>query len=449
LNGNESPLGDEGGSQPFERRTSALSADGYAPPHVAPTIQAHAALGAAAPAAGASAAAPNGIEYHGGSVIHAPVAYYIWYGTWTNDTGPAILTDFISNLGGSPYFGINSSYTDSSGHVRNVVTYGGEAAVGYARGLTIDGAKIFDVVAETIHSGGLPLDPNGVYFVLTSADVSVAGDHPGEGFCNTFCAWHGVGHLGSTNFQFAFVGNSDRCPGMCEAQTTSPNGNAGADAMASWIAHELEESATDPKFDAWFNATPVGVGENADKCEFNFGQEYQVPIMPVSVPGQFTARLAAATSVISPAPLPTTRANMRLGSRDYLIQTNWLNANGGLCSLGVRRLQVDVTGEVVTVTSQPDGISCQGLGCVHFFDPGTAVTLTASGGPSTVLKQWVGCDSVSGNTCNLTLTTDRAVTAVAAPLCSATCTRSCIAECIQDGGLPRTCTGPCRVLCGC
>src|SRR5262249_17734567 len=47
--------------------------------------------------------------------------------------------------------------------------------------------------------------------------------------------------------------------------------------------------------------------ENADKCAWTFGTEYH------------TANGA--------------RANMRLGTRDYLIQQNWVNAGAGYCSL--------------------------------------------------------------------------------------------------------------------
>ena len=55
------------------------------------------------------------------------------------------------------------------------------------------------------------------------------------------------------DIKYAFVGNPDRCPVACAAQTTGPNGNAGADGMASIIAHELEEAVTDPDLNAWYD----------------------------------------------------------------------------------------------------------------------------------------------------------------------------------------------------
>ena len=57
----------------------------------------------------------NGIDYHGGPVMNDPHGvnvYFIWYGNWSNDTTPAILTDFVKHFGGTAYFNINSSYYD-------------------------------------------------------------------------------------------------------------------------------------------------------------------------------------------------------------------------------------------------------------------------------------------------------------------------------------------------
>jgi hypothetical protein len=58
------------------------------------------------------------------------------------------------------------------------------------------------------------------------------------------------------NVKYAFVGNTDRCPSSCKGNpTNAPNGNSGADGMASILAHELNEAVTDPLLDAWFDAS--------------------------------------------------------------------------------------------------------------------------------------------------------------------------------------------------
>ena len=131
-----------------------------------------------------------------------------------------------------------------------------------------------------------------------SADVNET-----SGFCTQYCGWHTRGTISGTDIKYAFIGNPDRCPSACQAQTVGPNGNAGADGMASIIAHELEEAVTDPDLNAWYDSRGM---ENADKCAWTFGSVYLLPN------GAY--------------------ANMVLGGLNYLIQRNWVNASGGYCA---------------------------------------------------------------------------------------------------------------------
>src|SRR6185369_13400422 len=117
---------------------------------------------------------------------------------------------------------------------------------------------------------------------------------------------HTSATLSGVDVKYAFVGNPDRCPSSCEAQARSPNGNPGADGMASIIAHELEEAVTDPDLNAWYDTRGQ---ENADKCAWSFG----------------TTATASDGSI----------SNVTLGSRNYLIQRNWVNASGGYCSMAI------------------------------------------------------------------------------------------------------------------
>jgi Phosphate-induced protein 1 conserved region len=242
----------------------------------------------------------NGITYHGGPVILGTTnVYYIWYGNWSGNTATTILTDLAGNIGGSPYFNINTTYYNGSNtHVLNAVVFHGSTFDSYSHGTSLSDSAIQAIVSGAISSGALPKDTNGVYFVLTSSDVTAS-----SGFCTQYCGWHTHGTISGSDIKYSFVGNPDRCPSACEAQTKGPNGNAGADGMASIISHELEETVTDPDLNAWYDSRGA---ENADKCAWTFGTTY-------------TSNGAL--------------ANMRLGSRDYLIQRNWVNASGGLCAL--------------------------------------------------------------------------------------------------------------------
>ena len=248
----------------------------------------------------------NGITYHGGPLLdvegkNAPVnIYYIWYGNWSGNTAVNILTDLANTIAPSPYFNINTTYTDGSGaHVVNTAHFAGSTTDNYSRGTALSDSAIQAIVSSAIASGALgPKDPNGVYFVLTSKDVNET-----SGFCTVYCGWHTNGTISGTDIKYAFIGNPDRCPLACTNGTPAPNGNVGADGMASIIAHELEEAVTDPDLNAWYDFRGQ---ENADKCAWTFGSTYTTSNGGV--------------------------ANMQLGNRDFLIQQNWVNASGGFCA---------------------------------------------------------------------------------------------------------------------
>ena len=89
--------------------------------------------------------------------------------------------------------------------------------------------------------------------------------------------------------------------------SVSPNNNVGADAMASIVAHELEEAATDPDLNAWWDVRGY---ENADKCAWTFGQKLS------------TTSTGAYFNMTLPAPGG--------GSRNYLVQRN-LAASDNKC----------------------------------------------------------------------------------------------------------------------
>lgn len=251
----------------------------------------------------ASGGSSNGIFYHGGPLLNSTNGtnvYYIWYGNWSGNSATTILTDLAQNIGGSPYFNINTSYYDGSNKkVTNRVNYLQSTTDNYSQGTALTDAQVQSVVASAITSGRLPMDTNAVYFVLTSADVNAT-----SGFCTQYCGWHTNGTINGQTVKYSFVGNPDRCPSSCAAQSTGPNGNAGADGMASILSHELEEAVTDPLGNAWYDRRGQ---ENADKCAWTFGTES-------------TASNGA-------------KYNVTLGSRNYLIQQNWVNAGGGKCAM--------------------------------------------------------------------------------------------------------------------
>jgi len=245
----------------------------------------------------------NGISYHGGPVMLGTVnLYYIWYGNWNfpTDTTQSILNTFGSYIGGTPYFNINTTYYNSANQsVSGAVAFPNSIMDTGSQGSALTDAAVENIVANALTTNALPTDPNGVYFVLTSKEVTET-----SGFCTQYCAWHTYGAVNGQTIKYGFVGNPLQCPSACSAQTTTPNNNMGADAMANLIAHELAESTTDPNLNAWFDRRGY---ENADKCAWTFG---------------------TTTTLSSGA-----KYNVTFGVRNWLLQRNWINKSGGYCTL--------------------------------------------------------------------------------------------------------------------
>jgi hypothetical protein len=112
--------------------------------------------------------------------------------------------------------------------------------------------------------------------------------------------------------QYGFIGDPTAAQTGCYAQANSPNGNFGADAMVSVIAHELIETVTDPTGTAWWDSkrrSSTYGEEDADMCAWNFG--------PVS-------------STSSGAKYNYTSSSGSL----YLLQQEWVSTGGGLGTSG-------------------------------------------------------------------------------------------------------------------
>lgn len=254
---------------------------------------------------------------NGGKVIENPSLYVIWYGNWdasacapTNGSASteSIITDFVSNLGGSDWNAINTTYfqkvNGKKSFVNGALPVMGCTTDSYSQGASLDGTaepQISDVVNHSLSTNLLPTDTNGVYLVITSSDVTV------NGFLTQFCAYHGAFSTGATTIKYAFAGDPSSNVNQCAAQRSiSPNDNVVADAMVSVIAHEIVEAISDPELQAWFDQAGF---ENADKCAWTYGTAYQV------ANGAF--------------------ANMQIGNRQYLIQRN-VAANSNTCVLSLR-----------------------------------------------------------------------------------------------------------------
>jgi hypothetical protein len=276
--------------------------------HMVPNGKGWAVENSNAPSGGAVVTG-NGINYNGGPVMKGnPVnVYFIWYGNWAgsgSNTAATVsqLQALYSSTGlnNSGYEKINSTYGDTQGNVSgSVIRTGTDSFPGYTNGTRLRDSAIQSIVTNYINNvQGGTADASGLYFVLTSSDVNET-----SGFCTKYCGWHTHATINGTDVKYSFVGNPDRCPSACEAESTPPAGvTSGANGMSSIMAHETEEAISDPDLNAWYDSSGA---ENGDKCAWKFG-----PTTGTIGSGGY---------------------NQSLGGYNWLIQMNWENARGGGC----------------------------------------------------------------------------------------------------------------------
>lgn len=270
--------------------------------------------------------ATTGIFYHGGPVLQSGtnvVAIY-WSASQIYNNGPtpgtsgrkcvdgSLVGTFLANFAPSPYFNINSTYTDGSGkNIVNSVGYPGcwandtNAPSGTQK---VSDADMQAMILSGFSSGAISYDPNTLYAVFTSGSVNLGG-----GFGSQYCAYHfwftatingaaRVVKYAAMPYDYAFPVSCSMFAGR--GAVIPPNGDPGADAEVNTLAHETEETTTDPEGTAWFDKRGF---ENADKCAWTFGTT-------------FTTTNGGT-------------ANVNFGGTNFLIQQNWVNAGSGGCAL--------------------------------------------------------------------------------------------------------------------
>jgi hypothetical protein len=216
------------------------------------------------------------------------------------------------SIGNSPYAQINATYTDASGQPAvSAFIYGGQIIdSSYSHFPDLSQSDIVSLISKQVNNFQLPQDPNGIYVVISSADIASTE----TGFCTPSAPpFHGQGIVNGTLVKYIFLGNPNRCPTVAGPQFSrtgpTPNDSYAADVLASIFAHALNALVTNPRGNGWFDRYGL---ENADKCQDALGQ-------PAFGPTYLTANGA--------------RANVRLGSRNFLIQQNWVNDRKGRCAM--------------------------------------------------------------------------------------------------------------------
>ena len=258
--------------------------------------------------------------YHNGPVLPGTRnIYMIWYGCWADNCGLAgdtktmrLMADFLTSIGNTPYAQINSTYKDASGQpAASAFIYGGDLIDGsYSQPPDLSKSDIVSLISKYVNNFQLPQDPNGIYVIVSSADIASTE----TGFCTPSAPpFHGEGLVNGSIVRYIFLGNPNRCPTVAGPQFSrlgpTPNDTYAGDVLVSNLAHALNGVVTNPAGNGWFDRYGL---ENADKCQDALGN-------PSFGPTYLTANGA--------------RANVRMAARDYLIQQNWVNDRKARCAM--------------------------------------------------------------------------------------------------------------------
>jgi hypothetical protein len=269
----------------------------------------------------------TGIYYHGGKVLQAGtkvVAIY-WSTEQLYNNGPvpgtigvtgsgsqdnSVVGKFLSRLGGSSYFKINTTYTDAGGKaIQNVVQYTGFWANPASAPTGTQNVSDNDMVAMLqagFDSKSIAYDSSTVYAIFTKGAVNLGGGYTSP---PQYCAYHYHGTVTidgqARTVLYAAMPYNYQYKNYCTSGYGAPNGDPAADAEVNTLAHEIEEATTDALGTAWFDHRGY---ENADKCAWTWGTTF--------ASGGGTA-------------------NVTMGGMSFLVQRNWLNSGSGGCSNGI------------------------------------------------------------------------------------------------------------------
>eukprot|EP00475_Leptophrys_vorax_P037588 TRINITY_DN6499_c0_g1_i1.p1 TRINITY_DN6499_c0_g1~~TRINITY_DN6499_c0_g1_i1.p1 ORF type:complete len:376 (+),score=-0.30 TRINITY_DN6499_c0_g1_i1:403-1530(+) len=213
-------------------------------------------------------------------VMNSPVnVYLIWFGSFS-DGEKNTLRNFVKSLSDTSdasntvplWWNTNRLYTDCSGNpVSATVAIAGEASDHPNRQFLFMSRSVIRLVDRIVSAGKLPVDKNGVYFVV--GDGRTKQRNIIGGFCRTFCGWHSTGSIKGVDLKVSFVAKPNRCMKGCSAPallkaSSGPSGNKAMDSLVSVFAHELAEATSDPYLHTWVDASG---NENADICAYKYG----------------------------------------------------------------------------------------------------------------------------------------------------------------------------------
>lgn len=137
----------------------------------------------------------------------------------------------MRNLGGTPYYNINTTYTDANGSpVPNSVSYtqywanNTNAPTGTQN---VSDTSIQNMIVSGSNTGKITYDPSTVYTVFSPGAVNLGGGFGGPNF--QYCAYHGAFNSSRGTVLYAVMPYNYAYPNSCSALGAgAPNDDPGA-----------------------------------------------------------------------------------------------------------------------------------------------------------------------------------------------------------------------------
>jgi len=197
----------------------------------------------AAPAAG------NTLINHGGPVQSSPRVYLDLWG-WTSDPYgmSSYLQSFLSKVGNTSWLSTVHQYS-SAGYAAPLAGVWSHAAS--VPSVPTDAQIQAEAKTAGSHFGVSTGDVNAQIVVATPTG------HSSSGFGTSYCAYHGV--VSGTSNSYTDLPYMPDAGGSCGAGSVNP-GNS-LDGVSIVEGHELAESVTDPKLNAWYTSSGSEIGD--------------------------------------------------------------------------------------------------------------------------------------------------------------------------------------------
>jgi hypothetical protein len=246
----------------------------------------------------------NNLIYHGGTVQTVPAVFIVYWGTewqqgftsthgvftYTSATMQNYIDSFFTNIGGSPWAGVQTQYCQ--GISAPAFSCTGQLGaryitnpVGQLKGIWTDPSPVPADIVTTALVSNFTTDPleaeaikaaqhfgydaNATYMIFTPPN------HGATGYGSVYCAYHHeTAHTTSPGVRYAFIPYVPEQGAACggnRVNTDDAFGHGYLDGYSIVAGHEDVETITDPGDlnglqDGWNDAT---TSENGDKCAWS------------------------------------------------------------------------------------------------------------------------------------------------------------------------------------